>query len=200
MANFTKKAIIDTLMELLDQMPLSQITVKKIVDTCEINHNTFYYYFCDVYAVLDEIFEDELRKLQEITFSSGSLGDTCTYALDFINTHRRMILHIYNSVSRDKLERHLMKVIDKVMNDFSDQFLKDPGVSDDDRQFFIGYLKCAMLGFILTQFEKGKENDLEMTLRRFGALTEQNVRDYLKSSAEALSTCRAEKSEPPENV
>ena len=124
MANFTKKAIINTLMELLDQMPLSRVTVKKIVDTSEINHNTFYYYFSGGYAVLNEIFEDEPRKLQEVTFSSGSLGDTCTYELGFINTHQKMILSISNSVSRDK--RHLMKVIDKIMNDFSDQFLKNP--------------------------------------------------------------------------
>jgi len=36
MANFTKKAIKDTFIELLNERPLSQITVKDIVEKCAL--------------------------------------------------------------------------------------------------------------------------------------------------------------------
>ena len=45
MASLTRKAIMDSLMKLLDQCPLNRITVKDIVEDCGINRNTFYYHF-----------------------------------------------------------------------------------------------------------------------------------------------------------
>ena len=43
MANFTQKAIKDTFISLLEERPLSDITVKNIVETCGINRNSFYF-------------------------------------------------------------------------------------------------------------------------------------------------------------
>ena len=43
MSSFTKDAIKKTLLQLLNERPLAQITVKDIVQTCGINRNTFYY-------------------------------------------------------------------------------------------------------------------------------------------------------------
>ena len=48
MAGFAKKAIRDSFIKLLNERPLSQITVRDIVDDCGVNRNTFYYYFQDI--------------------------------------------------------------------------------------------------------------------------------------------------------
>ena len=53
MSQFTKKAIIDAFVELISERPLSKITVKDIVTRCGVNRNTFYYYFEDIYALID---------------------------------------------------------------------------------------------------------------------------------------------------
>ena len=45
MMNRTKDAIVAAFGELLTERPLSKITVKDIVDRCEISRNTFYYHF-----------------------------------------------------------------------------------------------------------------------------------------------------------
>ena len=44
MASFTKRALRRTILTLLSQLPLDQITVKMIVDACGISRNTFYYH------------------------------------------------------------------------------------------------------------------------------------------------------------
>ena len=48
MASFTKKAIRDSFVKLLNEKPLSQITIRDIVDDCGVNRNTFYYYYQDL--------------------------------------------------------------------------------------------------------------------------------------------------------
>lgn len=53
--NFTKKAIISTFEELLNERPLNKITVKDIVGRCGINRNTFYYHFEGIPSLLDGV-------------------------------------------------------------------------------------------------------------------------------------------------
>ena len=53
MASFTRKAIMDSFMKLVDQRPISKITIKDIVEDCGVNRNTFYYHFADIPALID---------------------------------------------------------------------------------------------------------------------------------------------------
>ena len=54
MPNFTRRAIKESFLKLLNQRPLNQITVKDIVEDCGINRNSFYYHFEDLPALLEE--------------------------------------------------------------------------------------------------------------------------------------------------
>ena len=63
MAQFTKKAIRKTFMELLEEKPLDKITVKDIVERCDINRGTFYYYYSDIFALVEDVFETELEQI-----------------------------------------------------------------------------------------------------------------------------------------
>ena len=51
--NRTKNTIIDTFWLLLEEKPYNKITVKDIVDRCQMNRNTFYYHFHDIPELLE---------------------------------------------------------------------------------------------------------------------------------------------------
>ena len=48
----TKELLTDTFWELLDEKPYSKITVKDIVNRCDVNRNTFYYHFQDIPSLM----------------------------------------------------------------------------------------------------------------------------------------------------
>ena len=52
MANFTRKAIKETFLALLEERPLNDITIKDIVEKCGINRNSFYYHYQDLPALI----------------------------------------------------------------------------------------------------------------------------------------------------
>lgn len=70
MAKFTKKAIMDCFLNMLKRKNIDRVTVTDICEECGINRNTFYYYFSDIYDVLDSVLIEEteriliLRKMQ----------------------------------------------------------------------------------------------------------------------------------------
>ena len=63
MANFTKQAIKASFMKLLNQKPLSKISVRDIVEDCGINRNSFYYHFQDIPSLLGEIVTEQTDEL-----------------------------------------------------------------------------------------------------------------------------------------
>lgn len=63
MPSLTRTAIIHAFLQLLEERPLSNITVKDVVDTCGINRNTFYYYFEDIPTLIEAISKDEVDRL-----------------------------------------------------------------------------------------------------------------------------------------
>ena len=74
MPNFTKKAIKETFIELLDERPLNKITVKDIVEACGINRNSFYYHYQDLPALLEEVIAERVQALMSDhpTIDSGT--------------------------------------------------------------------------------------------------------------------------------
>ena len=87
MASFTKKAIKETFLQLLDEKPYSQITVKDIVETCGINRNSFYYHYADLPALVEEIIEDDILKLMSDSTSLSSLQESLSASLQFSKDH-----------------------------------------------------------------------------------------------------------------
>ena len=64
MAQFTKTAIIESFLRLLETRSIEKITVKDIVEDCGVNRKTFYYYFKDIYDLTESVFATALRNLQ----------------------------------------------------------------------------------------------------------------------------------------
>ena len=63
MSKFTRDAIKNSFIKLLNERPLSQIKVKDIVEDCGINRNTFYYYFHDIPSLIEEMVMEEAERI-----------------------------------------------------------------------------------------------------------------------------------------
>ena len=55
MSDLTKRALEQSLKNLLLQKPLHKITISDIADDCGINRMTFYYHFKDIYCIYPSI-------------------------------------------------------------------------------------------------------------------------------------------------
>ena len=60
MAGSTQRVIRKTFMELLEERPLNEITVKLIVERCGINRKTFYNHYRDIPDLMEKILTDEV--------------------------------------------------------------------------------------------------------------------------------------------
>lgn len=108
MSSFTKKAIEASFLKLLNEAPLSHITVKMIVDDCHINCNSFYYHFQDIPSLLEAIIVQMLDDIIQLIPSDLNVSDCLLEISEELDRNKRALLHIWNFGNRERFERHLL--------------------------------------------------------------------------------------------
>lgn len=170
MAGFTKKAIRDSFVRLLNQKPLSQITVRDIVDDCHINRNTFYYHFQDIPQLLVSIVDEEAERIIREYPTIGSIEECLSAVIGFALENRTAIMHIYHSTSRDIYEQYQWRTCEHVVTLYIDGILAGRSVSAQDRDLIIDYLKCLCFGIIMGWLEEGMHADIQARFHRICVL------------------------------
>ena len=94
MPNFTRRAIKESFLKLLNQRPLNQITVKDIVEDCGINRNSFYYHFSDLPALVEEIMAERVSAMVENHPTVDSVQEGSDAIVEFVMHNKRAIYQI----------------------------------------------------------------------------------------------------------
>ncbi len=177
MANFTKKAIQASFIKLLNQKPLSQITIRDIVEDCGVNRNTFYYYYQDLPHLVESIINEETDTMIQAYPKIGSIQECLDAIIAFAVKNKRAVLHIYHSANRAMYEQYQWHVCEHAVTTYVDGLLNGRQVEEEDRRLMIDYMKCVCFGLVLGWLESGmKENITE----RFHRLCELKQGDLEK--------------------
>ena len=167
MSTFTKKEIKTTFLNMLEEMPLNQITVKALVEKCGINRNSFYYHYQDIPALIEEIVTEDADEIISSYSSIESMQTGLKAILEFASKKRKAILHIFNSVNRDIFEQDLWKVCDYVVTQYLRPILNNAGLSNLDQEIAIKFYKCECFGFAIDWLNNGMEDEAEVMIDRF---------------------------------
>ena len=184
MPNFTKKAIKDTFIELLDEKPLNQITIKMIVDRCGINRNSFYYHFQNLLALIEEIVTDTADQIIAEYPTIDSIKTALNTVLQFAAKNRRAVLYIYNSVNRDIFEHYLWVVLEYAVTEYGKTAFKDIRISDLDKKILENFYKCKCFGIIIDWLNNHMSDDIYARVDRFCDLHADLTEEMIHRSLE----------------
>ena len=159
MPNFTKRAIKESFWKLLNEQPLTQISVRKIVEECGINRNSFYYHFQDIPSLLEEIVMDAANALIQQYPSITSIDEGVEAAFRFTLDNKKAILHICNSVNRNIYEQYLMRICEYVVTTYFDTVFEKDIVSKSNRDIMILFMKCELFGLSIDWINTGMQDD-----------------------------------------
>lgn len=170
MAQYTKIAIIEAFIILLNKKPFEKITVKEIVDFCKVNRNTFYYYFDDKYDLLDTIFKIQARKFISVTTTYNSWKEGFLETSKFIYTNKNAVINAYNGVGREELERYFYDVITPIMFSFVSNEARDINANKEDIKFIADFYKYALVGMVLDWVSNGMKEDIAEMIEKLSNL------------------------------
>jgi len=179
---YTRKIIREVFVRMLNEKPLDSITVTDIVAECEINRKTFYYYYSDLHAVLNELFEIELEKVVEEYNETRTWEDSFLVAAKFALENKKAIYHVYYSIRREELERYLYNVAGNVMRNYVEYVSRDINAYEADKQIIACFYQSALTEMVLRWISQGMKDDPSKAIKRIGQLFDGNIAMSLKRS------------------
>ena len=173
MANFTKQAIKNSFVKLLNEKPFNKISVRDIVEDCGINRNSFYYHFQDIPTLVEEIFLEETTKMIDQYPTVDSLDVFVDEIYSACMKNKKALLHLFNSANRALYEESAMRICKEVVTKYVDTALRDVPMTQEERRLYIATNKCLLFGFCIDWISNGLKEEYLEDLHKVCALSHQ---------------------------
>jgi len=165
MSYLTREAIENSFRKLLEQKPLSKISVRDIVEDCGINRNTFYYHYPDIPGLLASMVTGWADGLIKMYPSINSLEECFRTAFAFALKNRRVIMHIWESADRMVFTNMALKLCEDIVTNYIATAFPDRP-DDADRRIIIRFVKCEVFGMCIDWIQGGMKPDAIAELDR----------------------------------
>lgn len=175
MAQYTQKAILQVFQDMLEKMPFDKITVSAIVAGCEISSNTFYYHYQDIYDLLDTWLSIKKEKYIENASSGTRWQDAAKAMLHDIKNHRELVYHLFNSLSRERIERYIFESTDDTFYRLVCRETAGVEIPEQELRNVAEYNSYSFLGFMLKFLWNRMDGDIDAGIEKIGCIFEGNI-------------------------
>lgn len=155
-----KWKIADTLNGLLEHKGLDKITVKELVDTCNISRQTFYYHFQDIMDVVEWYQNQALQQSIQRSLEAPTYKEAIRGVVFETFQHRELILQLMSSQRRQKMELLFLRTVHTYLL----ELLRGKGAriscSPEDMETVLSFCSCGLVGTMLLNLNR-KNLDVE---------------------------------------
>lgn len=153
----TKKALRQSLFKLLEEKPISQITVTELASAADVNRSTFYIYYDDVYDMMDKIQEEIYSILVRIlVLFQGDFSNLseftlyCTKFLEFCRDNYELCRFVMKNDGNNQLADRLKIAIRNVVPDSAKTY-----DTEDPRYYLTTFALSGMIAVALNWMNDG---------------------------------------------
>lgn len=180
MSQTTKKALAASLKKLLSEKPLDKITVTDIAEDCQVNRQTFYYHFQDIYDLVEWIYTSE---------AGAAIGGKRTYdtwqqgfeqIFRYVLENRAFVAKTYHSLSREHLERYLYSETYDLLIGVVEECAGERSVREDDKAFIAHFYKYGFVGLVLDWIAGGMKEEPGAIIDRLDLVIHGSITEALE--------------------
>ena len=175
MSQVTKRALEQSLKNLLLKKPLTKITVGDITDDCGINRMTFYYHFKDIYDLVEwSCLEDAKQALEEKkTYDTWQQG--LLQIFKAVQENKPFILNVYRCVHREQVEKYLQPLVDQLLLNVINEEAAGITLRDEDKQFIAQVYSYILIGLMLDWIKDDMREDPQQIVEKLSKLIKGSV-------------------------
>ncbi len=180
MAKFTRQAIMLCLLKLLEEKSIDKITVKDICERCEINRNTFYYYFGDIYEVLESMIEFETEQSLKENDAQVSFYEELLQKYHLVMNYRKAVFHLYDSKNRELISNYFYTITESFVTKYVRKEAEGMNVPEEEIQFIIDFYSNSLIGMMLRWIRNGMPGEKDHLIRKWSVSYQATVKILLQ--------------------
>lgn len=179
MSQITKRALEQSLKNLLLKKPLTKITISDIADDCGINRMTFYYHFKDIYDLVEwSCIEDAKKALEEKktydTWQQGLLN-----IFEAVLENKPFIMNVYRCVDREQVEKYLKPLTDNLIMGVIEEKSAGITVREEDKEFIARVYSYVFIGIMLDWIKDDMKADPKLIVDELAVLIKDSIGEAL---------------------
>lgn len=155
MASSTKEALAGALKQMMGVKPIDKITVKDLVEICNVNRQTFYYHFNDVYDLLEWTFEEDANRVLPSKIVYERWREDVMIFFEYLRCNRVFAMNVYNSNRRVYMLRYIKTRLQSCVRDFAVVVSEDRNVDMQDFAFVVELYTNLVVGLIAQWMDLG---------------------------------------------
>ena len=162
----TKNALAKSLRKLIKKEPLGRITVTAIAENCNMNRQTFYYHFHDVYELIGWIYSQEIEKIFGEDASYEQWRESLLELFTFIQKNKDFVSKTIRAVDNDYALKYILGTARSIVEAVLEKDEQAKELSKTDRKLIVDFYAAGLVGTILTWIDGGvKEEPASLTNR-----------------------------------
>ncbi|MGN1166385.1 MAG: TetR-like C-terminal domain-containing protein [Lachnospiraceae bacterium] len=176
MAKFTRQAIMYSMLKLLQKKSIDKITVKDICELCEINRNTFYYYYSDIFQVLEELLKMETEESLIEDQKYESFYEDFLKRYHLILEYKKAVYNLYNSKNRELILKYFQDITEDFVEKYVSREVKGKNLLPEDIKFIIAFYSSSMIGNTLQWMQKGMQEKQEQLIYKLSVSYQATIK------------------------
>ena len=179
MENNMKPVFITKLMEMLKSKNLEDITIKDLTNQCGVSRQAFYYYFNDIYDVVEYIFIEETEKAIKEFANIENWSFGYIKLMQWAKKNKNVILNIYNSVAREYIENFMNSVLYQYIIKVVKSEADGMQVNEEQCEFIANFYTMALNAISLDWISKYMKEEPEDIAKKVSFLLDGNFKKAL---------------------
>ena len=179
MSDITKRALEESLKNLLLQKPLDKITISDIAADCGISRMTFYYHFKDIYDLVEWACMEDARRALEGKKTYDTWQQGFLQIFEAVQANRPFIMNVYRCVHREQVEKYLKPLVDNLLLGVINEEAAGMTVRDEDKSFIAQVYSYVFVGLMLDWIRDDMREDPEALVGRLALVLKGAVSQAL---------------------
>lgn len=180
MSQVTKRALEQSLKNLLLKKPLTKITINDIAEDCGINRMTFYYHFKDIYDLVEWSCLEDARRALEQKKTHDTWQQGLLQIFQAVRDNRPFILNVYRCVHREQVEKYLEPLVDNLVMGVLNEESAGITVREEDKAFITQVYSYILVGLMLDWIKDDMREEPKEIVERLDRLIDGSMEEALR--------------------
>lgn len=179
MSQVTKRALEQSLKNLLLKKPLTKITINDIAEDCGINRMTFYYHFKDIYDLVEWACLEDAKKAIEEKKTHDTWEQGLLQLFEAVRENKPFIINVYRCVDRGQVEKYLSPLVDNLLMGVIEEESAGMTVRSEDKVFISKAYSYVFIGIMLDWIKDDMKEDPQVIVDKLALLMKNSFGDAL---------------------
>ena len=180
MSQVTKRALEQSLKNLLLKKPLNKITINDITEDCGINRMTFYYHFQDIYDLVEWACIEDAKKALENKKTHNTWQQGFIQLLYAVRENKPFIVKVYNCVDKVQVEKYLIPLTDDLLLGVVEEESVNFKVREEDKKFIAQVYSYCFVGIMLDWIKDDMKEEPEELALKLANVLDGDITSALK--------------------